>query len=305
MTSDLTLDSSFELEPRRAVSDSDFPSLFSARRKNSRKPEEQYQNLFKLGEGTFSQVYAVRHKEEGTTYAIKMVNKGHPLYKKFGLKNEVKILRRLDHPNIIQLKDTFEDQRHLYLVTDICQEGCLFDEIERRQKFTECEAAKIMGQLLSATAYFHSKSIVHRDLKPENILFGSNSEAKIIDFGTASYLKNGKVLTKKIGTSYYISPEVIDGEYTEKCDIWSLGVILFILLSGKPPFWGKNDIEILSAVKRGGFCFRTQEWDDISTEAKSLVRRMLTYNPYVRISAREALADSWISRHFSPKQVQY
>lgn len=160
----------------------------------------------------------------------------------------------------MKLYEFFSDRKFYYLVTEFVEGGELFDEIQRQGSFNEEVAADIMRQLLSTMIYCHDKTIVHRDLKPENIMMGSSMakgklNIKVIDFGTAQMFKPRTKLRQFIGTCYYMSPEVIAERYTEKCDIWSCGVILYILLSGCPPFYGNTDTEILKAIQRKKFDF--------------------------------------------------
>lgn len=146
-------------------------------------------------------------------------------------------------------------------------------------------------------AYCHSKSICHRDMKPENILLDSKAATntiKVIDFGASQKFDPAKKMNQIYGTAYYIAPEILKSDYNEKCDVWSVGVILFILLSGRPPFGGDNDKEILDAVKQGVFSFAGPEWKSISADAKDLIKLMLTYDPSLRISAERALNHIWI-----------
>ena len=140
-------------------------------------------------------------------------------------------------------------------------------------------------------AYFHDIGVVHRDLKPENVLIDRelNNTLKIIDFGTSVIIEPGQILTNTHGTSYYIAPEVLKNSYNQKCDVWSVGVILFILLSGRPPFDGKNDDEITNMVKTGKYKMNDKIWEDVSQDGKKLIKSMLTYDYTQRISAREAL----------------
>lgn len=157
-----------------------------------------------------------------------------------------------------------------------------------------------MKQVLSGINYCHQKNIVHRDLKPENLLLDkdeNNPKIKIIDFGTSQYFDPETQMSQKFGTPYYIAPEVLKKKYTEKCDVWSLGVILYILLCGYPPFNGANDKQIIESVLKGKYQVDEPEWDDISSDAKDLVRKMLEYDPLRRISAAEALQHRWIMHH--------
>jgi calcium-dependent protein kinase len=167
-----------------------------------------------------------------------------------------------------------------------------------------------MRQLLSAVAYCHENGVIHRDLKPENILIENSEEKdkeffhiKVIDFGTCEILKKKK-LTEQIGTSFYIAPEVIKNSYNEKCDLWSCGVILYILLCGSPPFYGKNEKEIFKKIIEGNFTFRHKIWNKISSEAKNLVLKLLQVNPDKRLSAKEALEDIWFKKNINVNTLE-
>ena len=190
----------------------------------------------------------------------------------------------------------YEDSKRIYLIAEYCKGGELFDMILKRLYFTEQEAANIMSQLLSSIGYCHSLNIVHRDIKPENLLISSKIDLniKVIDFGTAMIFDPKQMITKKSGTPYYIAPEVLQKSYTSKCDIWSAGVIMYILLCGNPPFNGKNDEDILRSVAKGKYNFAGDNWSNISKEAKDLIAKMLTYDPNERISALEAFHHPWI-----------
>jgi calcium-dependent protein kinase len=158
------------------------------------------------------------------------------------------ILKQLDHPNILKLLEIYDWRNYYYLITEMCDGGELFDKIRALRHFTEKDAAQVMKSILSAVVYMHKLGIVHRDLKPENMLYvdkSPTSNIKLIDFGTARKIQSGKKLTKPIGTAYYIAPEVINKDYDEKCDVWSCGVILYILLCGYPPFRGVSENEIM------------------------------------------------------------
>jgi calcium-dependent protein kinase len=210
---------------------------------------------------------------------------------------EMNILKDLDHPNILKLFELYQDENNYYLITEYCNGGELFEKIKNMNSFTEKMAAEYMKQILSAVVYCHTKNIVHRDLKPENLLLDSkkpNASIKVIDFGTSRKFSSTKKMSKRLGTPYYIAPEVLDQNYDEKCDVWSCGVILYILLCGYPPFGGSTENEILNKVKSGKFKFDDDDWSGISMDAKNLIKKMLTYNAKERISALEALNDKWI-----------
>ena len=221
---------------------------------------------------------------------------------------EIDIMKTTDHPNIIKFYEYFEDNRYVYLVMEECTGGELFDEIIRRLEagsiFTEKEAALYFRQMMSAICYCHKMGICHRDLKPENLLLVSkdaDSEIKVIDFGLSNIFKEKggeketeKKMSTKVGTAYYVSPEVLSGDYDEKCDIWSAGVILYILLCGDPPFNGKNDNDIYRSIKKKKFTFPDDKWANISSDVKNLITRMLS-DPNVRPSAEEILQDIWVT----------
>ena len=192
----------------------------------------------------------------------------------------------------------FEDEKRYYLVTEICKGGELFDEVLQRGKFSERDAAVLLKQVLSCVNYCHKNNIVHRDLKPENILLEQNKEfdqIKIIDFGTSLVYDPSKPLDEKLGTPYYIAPEVLNKSYDSKCDIWSVGVITFILLSGQPPFNGDNDKEIMKKVRSGKFNFDSPAWNQVSDSAKDFIRKLLTYDASKRPDAEKAMKHPWIA----------
>lgn len=182
----------------------------------------------------------------------------------------------------------------------MCTGGELFDRIIEQEFFSEKYAAQVFKSILDAICYCHANNIVHRDLKPENFLFENtepNSDIKIIDFGLSKIMDGSKAglqrMKTKAGTPYYISPEVLTGNYDMSCDMWSAGCILYILLCGYPPFYGDDDQEILRMVKKGVFDFDGEEWDDVSNEAKDLIKK-LVIRPERRLTAEEALKHPWI-----------
>ena len=218
---------------------------------------------------------------------------------------QINILKTLDHPNIIKIYEFYSTEKYVYIINELCTGGELFNKIVEVKHFTESTACYIMRQLLSAVAYCHDKGVIHRDLKPENILIENSEEKdneffhiKIIDFGTCEILKKKK-LTEQIGTSFYIAPEVLKTGYNEKCDLWSCGVILYILLCGSPPFYGKSEKEIFQRILDGNINFKHKIWCKISEEAKNLVTKLLQVDPTKRLSAREALEDIWFKKNIN------
>ena len=253
-----------------------------------------------LGQGSYGKVKKVYHKKLGEIRAMKIVNK-----KLHSSHNEIEILRKISHPNIVNIFEIFEDKTKYYIMSEFCEGGELFTAIAEKGFFNEFEASRIIKQILEAVNYLHSNSIVHRDLKPENIMLMANGkDLKLIDFGTAIELPKRKKLTKFIGTSYYLAPEVIAENYDEKCDIWSCGIILYILLCGYPPFNGLSNNDIYRAIRYSKLCFNKNAWSNISKEAISLISKMLEKNPKKRISAEECLNDFWFKKvNFNRKQT--
>lgn len=262
---------------------------------------ERYKGQKVLGKGSFGEVILCKDKITGQECAVKVISKRQVKHKtdKDSLLREVQLLKELDHPNIMKLFAFFEDPGYYYLVGEVYTGGELFDEIINQKCFSEMDAARIVKQVLSGITYMHRNKVVHRDLKPENLLLQNkekNANIKIIDFGLSTHFEASKKMKDKIGTAYYIAPEVLHGTYDEKCDVWSTGVILYILLSGCPPFNGANEYEILRKVEKGKYTFDLPQCKNVSDSAKDLIRRMLTYVPSMRISAREALEHEWVKK---------
>mmetsp|Transcript_37112 Transcript_37112/g.114344 ORF Transcript_37112/g.114344 Transcript_37112/m.114344 type:complete len:397 (+) Transcript_37112:397-1587(+) len=208
-------------------------------------------------------------------------------------------MQMMDHPNIVRLFETFEDRRKFYLVMELCAGGELFDRILEARRFTEREAAVVMQQVLRAVRYMHRLDIAHRDLKPENFVFLTaepieSNVLKVIDFGLACKFEEGQVLTTKAGTPYYVAPQVLAGKYDQSSDLWSLGVIMYVLLCGYPPFLGRTEAEILQRVSGGRYAFPEKEWKAVTPDAKRLIDRMLAYEARHRCSAEAALLDPWL-----------
>ena len=264
-----------------------------------------YEVIKKLGEGSYGKIYKAKNKISGDIRAMKQIEKSK-ITDIQTFKNEIEILSRMDHPNIIKLFEVFEDSKYFYLINELCTGGELLDRIVKRKTenpFTEREAAIIFKQLVSAISYCHDIGIVHRDLKPENILFINeepNSPIKVIDFGFSKEFNNKNTKTKqknmssKVGTVYYISPEILQGNYNELCDIWSCGVILYIILCGYPPFQGNNDKEIYKSIQSGKVDFPQKEWKSISKNAKDLILRMLC-PANKRYNAKQVLKHAWVN----------
>ena len=252
----------------------------------------------KIGSGAFAIVKKVTTKDGKHERALKIIKKQKGTAEA-RLHLEVEILKKLVHPNIMQIFEFYEDKKYFYIICELCEGGELFDKISELGSFSEHDAANIMFQLLSAVGYIHANHIVHRDLKPENILLDTKKGniIKIIDWGTARFFNSGKKMNHISGTPYYIAPEVLNEKYDEKCDVWSCGVILYILLCGYPPFNAEQDDLILEKIKIGKFSFPHEEWDSVSQMAKDFITTLLEYNPKKRPSALEALSNIWITTY--------
>jgi calcium-dependent protein kinase len=252
----------------------------------------------KLGEGSYGSVCKATHKSTGVERAIKTIaKKNMKNIERF--KKEIAIMKIMDHPNIIKLFETFEDHQNIYLAMELCTGGELFDRIIEASHFNEKEAAIVMQQILRAIFYLHEQHICHRDLKPENFLFQSRDPIegnilKLIDFGLSDKFRDGETMSTRAGTPYYVAPQVLAGKYNHLCDLWSAGVIMYILLSGAPPFFGNNDQEVLAKVKQGVLHFSPRDWKGVSEDAKGLIRMLVKHDPKERLNAEQALGHSWI-----------
>ncbi len=269
-------------------------------------PFRFYEKLNILGEGSFGTVFNVVHKNTGFFRAMKIIDKKFASLdedSEANLINEINILKTLDHPNIIKVFEYYNTKKKLYIINELCSGGELFDKIQKEKYFTENVAAHIMKQIFSAVHFCHSNNVIHRDLKPENILIESEKEfnkeffhVKIIDFGTSDVIKKNKMLTMQIGTPYYIAPEILKNKYNEKCDLWSCGVIMYILLCGIPPFYAEDDEDIYKLVKIGKYKMSGKEWEVVSSEAKDLIKNLLKKDISKRYSAEQALNHEWFKK---------
>eukprot|EP00752_Nemacystus_decipiens_P008887 g7932.t1 len=268
----------------------------------SRDVREKYEiERSQLGHGHYGVVRRCWDKATREGFAIKTIKKSK-VSRIESLRREIEILRCVDHPCIIKLYDVYEDDRFIHLVTELCTGGELFDRIIQKTEseeghYSEKDAKVVVASILSGIEYCHNEhNICHRDLKPENFLFkrpDSDTEIKIIDFGLSRFEDMQSAMTTRVGTPYYIAPEVLSRKYDKACDLWSIGVITYILLAGYPPFYGESDQEIFASVRHGYFDFPSPEWDNISVEAKDFITQLLQKDPAARMSATQSINHSW------------
>jgi len=261
-----------------------------------------------LGSGISGVVRRCIHKKTGVEYAVKCLDLGL-VRGETGLnqlREEIYIMAQLDHPNIVRLEEVYESLNEIYLVQELCNGGELFDRLDEQPDYhyNEQECAKLVKLMLSSVRYIHSKGIIHRDLKLENFLFSStetDSELKLIDFGLSKHFKFGDVQTQAVGTPYTVAPEVISGKYDERCDIWGIGVLTYLLLSGKTPFGGcggpESMLDIKANILRGTFTFEPEEvWADVSKEAEDFIHSLLVLDPKKRATLRDAQHSEWLRK---------
>lgn len=258
--------------------------------------KSEYTFIKELGKGNFGKVFQAVHNESGLTRAIKVIIKVNVVdYITFI--NEMKVLKTLDHPNIVNVIETFETENLCFLVLELCSGGDLLERIVAERNFSEQKAVFIMKSLFSALSYCHRNNICHLDLKPENCVYlskDSESELKLIDFGLSAVATEDEILHDKKGTPYYVAPEVLSGNYNYKADCWSLGVIMYMLLTGSPPFNGNNSKEILMSVYNSSYSFRHPTFRLISDSAKDLISKLLVKDVNRRFSAEQAFNHEWI-----------
>eukprot|EP00301_Raphidiophrys_heterophryoidea_P016345 c2590_g1_i1.p1 GENE.c2590_g1_i1~~c2590_g1_i1.p1 ORF type:complete len:355 (-),score=95.24 c2590_g1_i1:113-1123(-) len=265
-----------------------------------------------IGSGHFGQVRKATNKETGEIVAVKELEMNSATAED-DAKKEMEIMGKLKHPNIVQMFEVYErpaktfpkKSKKIYIVMELAMGGELFDRIIALKTFREAQARSVVRSTLAALVYMHSHGVVHRDLKPENILYATpaqDSPIKIADFGLAkvySSENDGDFMHTKCGTPAYVAPEVLKPAdkkkgYNEKVDVWSTGVILYVLLCGFPPFYDEDQTNLLRKVVKGEFSFPRPQWDPVSSEAKRFISACLVVDPAVRMSAAEALQHPWM-----------
>ena len=284
-------------------------------------PSKKYKILKRLGDGSYGTVYSVVNNQTGIYAAMKKIEKlKENEIDDLEIKNEINILKKLDHPNIVKIYEFYDTLSDFYIVTEYCKKGELYGYI--KNYYSENQLAVLFYQVFSGLSYLHEKHILHRDLKLENIMISEIEEdintkekyfwIKIIDFGTAKIFKKNKNEKAVVGSSYYIAPEVLKQKYNEKCDTWSVGVILYMLICGRAPFDGKNDDEIIESIKIGEYNNKHPKLLSRSKEVQDLVSCLLERKINKRLSAFDALNHPFFTKfnsralfcNFNEKEIQ-
>jgi serine/threonine protein kinase len=265
--------------------------------------DDVYQRGRKLGLGAFAVVFIGTHRPTGAEYAVKQIDRATMFWgDRDALKDEIANLKLArEGPNIVQLYEVYEERAFCYLVMELMEGGELLEFIIEKKTFSEKEARNSTRCVLNALAYMHDKRVAHRDIKPENLLLLDHKDLnsiRLADFSFAKYVKKKNDCRTLCGTPGYLAPEMLERfpAYDVKCDVWSVGCLLYLLLGGYLPFDDEDDEVIFDLTREGFFEFRPEFWNSVSTSAKQLVSRMLTVNPKKRISASNALNSEWITR---------
>ena len=267
------------------------------------KFSEVYDLQGDLGKGAFAVVKRCKHRISKQEYAVKIFNTVNMKERELGkLDREEKICLKLSHPNIVRLNETFFGPATRYMVFDLVTGGELFEDIVAREYYSEKDASHCIQQILDALSYCHDHQVMHRDLKPENLLLASKklgADVKLADFGLAVEMTPGNEKTWYgfAGTPGYLAPEVLNHKpYGRGVDVWAVGVILYILLVGYPPFWEDSRAKLYETIKSGKYEYPSPEWDSVTKEAKNLIDRMLTLDADSRITVKQALQHPWVAQ---------
>eukprot|EP01099_Mayorella_cantabrigiensis_P002953 TRINITY_DN232_c0_g1_i1.p1 TRINITY_DN232_c0_g1~~TRINITY_DN232_c0_g1_i1.p1 ORF type:complete len:350 (-),score=94.23 TRINITY_DN232_c0_g1_i1:637-1686(-) len=252
-----------------------------------------------IGKGGFSVVRECTHKASGEKFAVKCIKKSMVEGDDIKLlRREIQIMKKVDHPNVLKLYEVYEDKEEFFLVMELVIGKELFDKIVEKGQYSEKDASNIVRQIVSAVEYLHQNGIAHRDLKPENLLSAGDDEnevIKIADFGFSKQFGEEKLVTS-CGSPGYVAPEVLTSEsYDKSVDMWSVGVIIYILLCGYPPFYADNAPALFKKIMDVKYDFEDPSWDDVSDAAKNLIRHLLVKDPSKRYTAKQCLTDPWVS----------
>ena len=253
-----------------------------------------------LGEGAFSVVKLAVNRKTGQKVAVKCIDRqGLPEEDENSLRQEVAIMKALNHENIVKFIDFFEEKKFFYVVLEYLEGGELFDRIVQKNFYNEKEARDVVKVILNGMKYCHDKGIAHRDMKPENLLLTSKEDdsfVKIADFGFAIRGAQKSALTTQLGTPGYVAPEILQNQpYDKSVDMWSIGVITYILLGGYPPFHDDNQKALFKKIKKGEFEFHDEYWDCVSAEAKDFISKLIKVNPKERLTCDHAYEHPWLN----------
>lgn len=296
----------FKSSPNQGALLSDNQSLLVDRFRSSNRTHKVIKNSYcfqeTLGTGSFAVVKKAVRKKDGMVFAVKIIQKKKLSQEELEtVDDEIEIMNKIKHKNIVGLYEFYESSKYIYMVLEFLSGGELFDRIIEKGQYSEKNAALLVRDVATALLYLHENNIVHRDLKPENLIYANdeeNSPIKITDFGLSKYLRNEESMTTACGTPGYVAPEILKNEkYDNRVDAWSLGVIIYILLCGFPPFYSENTTILYTKIKSGQFDFPEPYWNDISDDAKNLIRKLLTVHPEDRYSISDILNDPWISQN--------
>lgn len=263
--------------------------------------EHDYKKLNYISEGTFSKVYTCVRKKDLKKYAVKIIPKKNLTCKDNSvLLREIKALQNLSHKSIVKLIDNYEDLEYYYLVLELCDGGSLFDLLlkldKKKRSLKEIEVKYIIHRLTKALYYLHQHNIAHRDIKLENILLTKNGSIKLSDFGLSYYSQSpiGHRMKSSVGTPFYVAPEIIQGKYYgNEVDYWSLGVVMYLLLTGTLPFYSDNRAGLYNKILKGTYEINTDVWKNVSKEAKNLVKGLLTVDPKKRYTYKKIIQHPW------------
>lgn len=268
-----------------------------------------YEFADRLGKGAYATVKKAIRKRDHHEFAVKVIRKSKLDAGELArVSDEIEINYRVDHPNCVKLYEIFEDEKYIYLVMELLTGGELFDRIVQAGHFSERQAVDVVRDVASALHYMHGIGIVHRDLKPENLIYlqkQADSPIKLTDFGLAKFLRDPTVkLETACGTPAYVAPEVLSQQpYTNAVDLWSLGVILYILLCGFPPFYAENNRELYRQIKAARYSFPPAYWGHVSQSAKDLITQLLVVDPKKRLTAQQVLDHPWVRSDVATNQA--
>eukprot|EP01086_Lenisia_limosa_P006389 TRINITY_DN2517_c0_g1_i2.p1 TRINITY_DN2517_c0_g1~~TRINITY_DN2517_c0_g1_i2.p1 ORF type:complete len:314 (-),score=87.64 TRINITY_DN2517_c0_g1_i2:16-957(-) len=251
-----------------------------------------------LGSGTFSVVKKITHKKTKQDYALKVIDKSKvgTTNQQAMLESEVNILKSVHHENIVNLVDIIDTPSHLLLIMELVTGGELFDKIVEVGYYSEQTASLLVKQLVEAVAYLHERNIVHRDLKPENLLVSGETSIQVADFGLSKMVGTETVLKTACGTPGYVAPEVLKCQgYGPQVDVWSIGIITYVLLCGYPPFWADSTAELFERILSGKFEFYGEAWEVVSHSARDFVEKTLILDPKKRLTAQQCLEHPWVA----------